>query len=360
MSATHDDKPLKIAVDAMGGDYAPAEIVRGALVFLAAGAGSDPAANTAQVLLVGDPEKIQAEIQDAATAHHLELGPADAARLQIVPASQVIGMNEHPMEAFRDKRDASLVVATELVRRGEADACLSAGNTGACMVAAKQLFGSVADIKRPAIATLLPNETGSYSIVVDAGANVDCRPSQLVQFAYLGSIYAERALGIQNPRVGLLSNGEEEAKGNDLVREVYPLLSAQRPRLNFVGNVEGNHVFEGEVDVIVCDGFVGNVLLKGAEGTARLAMTLLARDAKQVTNEGVRDILLAALLRLRQRMDYAEVGGAPLLGVNGASFIAHGRSDAKAITNGIRQAAHAARSGYIEAIKDALEGMQAA
>jgi len=349
--------PLKIAVDAMGGDYAPTEIVRGVVAFLSLPKESDAPETSATVLLVGDPDRLQQEIESALAHHPLTAG--DAARLSIIPAEQVIGMHEHPMRAFLDKPKASLVVATELVKRGEAHACISAGNTGACMVAATQLLGRVADIKRPAIATLMPVETGGYSIVVDAGANVDCKPGQLVQFAYLGSIYAEKALGIQNPRVGLLSNGEEEAKGNDLVHEVHPRLAAERPRLNFIGNVEGNHVFEGGVDVIVSDGFIGNVLLKSAEGAAKLAMTLLARDAKATEDEQVRNVLLAALLRLRQRMDYAEVGGAPLLGVNGASFIAHGRSDANAIANGIRRAAHAAGTNYVEAIQIALKGMGA-
>lgn len=359
MSATHDDTPLKIAVDAMGGDYAPAEIVRGATAFLRSASNEDDAIiSHAQVILVGDPERIQAEIE-ASDAEHPLLASAKE-RLHIVPASQVIGMDEHPMEACRDKRDASLMVATGLVRTGAAHACISAGNTGACMIAARQLLGLAPDVKRPAIATIMPTEVGGYTIVVDAGANVDCRPGQLVQFAYLGSIYMEKVLGVQNPRVGLLSNGEEEAKGNDLVHEVHPLLAAQRPTLNFIGNVEGNHVFEGNVDVVVCDGFVGNVLLKGAEGTAKLAMTLLAQDAKKTEDETIRKVLLAALLRLRARMDYAEIGGAPLLGVNGPAFIAHGRSDAKAIANGIRRAAHAAHSGYVEAVKDALHGVQAA
>jgi glycerol-3-phosphate acyltransferase PlsX len=349
LPATYDDDtPLRIAVDAMGGDHAPAEIVRGVLAFLT----EDQSG--AHVLLVGDPQRIEAEITAAAGGLH-PFDPACRVRLKIVAASQVIDMDEHPTDAMRDKRDASLVVATALTARGDADACISAGNTGACMVAAAQLLGKVGDIRRPAIATLMPTEAGAYAIVVDAGANVDCKPSQLVQFALLGALYMEKSLGVPNPRVGLLSNGAESAKGNELVREVHPLLAARRPHLNFIGNVEGNHVFEGDVDVVVCDGFVGNVLLKGAEGTGKLAMTILARDARAAENEETREVLLAALLRLRQRLDYAEVGGAPLLGLNGLSFIAHGRSDAKAIANGIRQAVKAARSGYVAAIKEALQ-----
>ncbi|MBC8101214.1 MAG: phosphate acyltransferase PlsX [Cytophagales bacterium] len=345
------EMPLKIAVDAMGGDHAPSEVVRGAIRFAAASTG-----NT-KVLLVGDPERIEREIAESAVQHP-EMA-SFAAHLHIVPASEIIAMHEHPMEAFRDKRDASLVVATDLVRQGAAHACFSAGNTGACMIAATQLLGRTADIKRPAIATLLPTELGRPILIVDAGANVDCRPSQLVQFAYLGSIYAEKVLGIGQPRIGLLSNGEEDAKGNEQVRDVNRLLTAERPRLNFVGNVEGNHVFEGNVDVVVCDGFVGNVLLKGAEGAVKMAMTFLSQQANDAKDEAERDILLQALLRLRHKVDYAEVGGAPLLGVNGVAFIAHGRSDAKAIASGIRQAVSAARSGYVDAVKNALHGMRA-
>lgn len=336
----------------MGGDHAPAEIVLGAVQFV--GASTDGT----EVFLVGDPRRIQAEMAIATAQHPLAAGSA-ASRIHIVPTATVIEMDEHPMEAYRDKRDASLVVATDLVRQGQVHACFSAGNTGACMIAATQLLGRAGDIKRPAIATLMPTEAGRTTLVVDAGANVDCRPSQLVQFAYLGAVYAEKVLGIQNPRIGLLSNGEEDAKGNEQVREVNRLLTAERPKLNFTGNVEGNHVFEGNVDVVVCDGFVGNVLLKGAEGIVKLILSYLDKDADAAGDEETRRILLHSLSMVRQRVDYAEIGGAPLLGVNGVAFIAHGRSDAKAIANGIRQAAIAARSGYVDAVKTALQGLRA-
>ena len=350
--AVSQELPLKIAVDAMGGDHAPAEIVRGAVQF--AGTSTDET----EVFLVGNPYYIQAEMM-AAIAQHPAYAESAAHRIHIHPAATVIEMHEHPMEAFRDKRDASLVVATDLVRQGVVHACFSAGNTGACMVAATQLLGRTTDIKRPAIATLMPTESGRTTLVVDAGANVDCRPSQLVQFAYLGAIYAEKVLGIENPRIGLLSNGEEDEKGNEQVREVNRLLSAERPRLNFTGNVEGNHIFEGSVDVVVCDGFVGNVLLKGAEGIVKLILALLAREVKSAEDDETHRILTKSLSHLRQQVDYAEIGGAPLLGVNGVAFIAHGRSDARAIANGIRQATIAARSGYVEAVKSALQNMRA-
>lgn len=348
--ASAEEGLLKIAVDAMGGDHAPAEVVRGVLHYITV------SANT-EVLLVGDPEKIQEEITAACTEN--SFGEETLSRIQIIPAATVIGMHEHPMEGFRTKRDASLVVATDLVRQGRANACFSAGNTGACMVAATQLLGRTADIRRPAIATLLPTENGGVTLVVDAGANVDCRSSQMVQFAWLGSIYAERALQKSRPRVGLLSNGEEDAKGNELVREVNALLKEEKPALNFIGNVEGNHVFEGAADVVVCDGFVGNVLLKSAEGAVKMAMTILTQEREEEKDEAAREIMAHMISRLRKRVDYAEVGGAPLLGVDGVAFIAHGRSEARAISNGIRQAVLAARSGYVEAVRNALQGMRA-
>lgn len=357
---------IRIAVDAMGGDFAPAEVVRGALTFAQTCGNAEGASRDAEVLLVGQPETLQAELESAAAAvtasaaaHGAVTADPDATiPIRIVPASQVIEMHDHPMEAFRAKKDSSIVVCANLVRSGEAHAAFSAGNTGAVMVAATQIMERIEGVKRPAIATMMPTETGGYTVVVDAGANVDCRASHLLQFALLGSVYAERVLGVANPRVGLLANGEEESKGNDLSREAFGLLKAT-PQLNFIGNIEGNHVFEGKADVIVCDGFVGNVLLKGAEGTVRLVLSLLARDAKRAQDETVREALLESLLRSRQQVDYSETGGAPLLGVNGVSIIAHGRSDAKAIANGLRVAVRAARSGYVEAVKTAIREAQA-
>lgn len=334
---------MKIAVDAMGGDYAPTEVVRGAIEY-ARSENDVPA----EVLLVGDPARVEPELAAA--------GDPARASIRVVPAGEVIEMDDSPTVAVKEKPDASLVVCARLVRSGEAHAAFSAGNTGAVMVAALRFLQKIEGINRPAIATLFPTMSGGRTVVVDSGANVDCRPSHLLQFALLGSVYAQKALGIPRPRVGLLANGEEESKGNEQTREAFALLSAAGP-LHFIGNVEGNHIFEDEVDVVVCDGFLGNVLLKGAEGTVRLVLSLLAADAQGENNEARRETLLAALLRLRQRVDYAEIGGAPLLGVNGVSFVAHGRSDAKAIANGIRLAAQAARSGYVEAVRTALQEM---
>lgn len=348
------EHPVVVAVDAMGGDYAPAEIVRGAALYL----NQHGVDENAIVTLVGDESRIHLEVDALCQADPAHCSIPEG-RVRIVAATQVIGMDEHPIVAFREKPDASLVVTIQLVRRGEADAAFSAGNTGAFMVAATQVLERIEGVKRPAIATLFPKETGGHAVVVDAGANIDCRASWLLQFALLGSIYATSVLGIANPRIGLLSNGEEDAKGNELTHEARKLLVDARSVLNFVGNVEGNHVFEGGVDVVVCDGFAGNVLLKGAEGVVRLTLSLLAAEAEKAKDEVSREALLAALLKLRQRVDYSEFGGAPLLGVNGPVFIAHGRSDARAIATGIRIAARASRSGYVESIRNALKDLPA-
>ena len=342
-----------VAVDAMGGDYAPAQVVRGAALY-ARDHGDD---DNATLLLVGDPDRIAAELSRLADTEAIVAPPS---RLQVIAAAHNIGMNEHPTEALRDKPDASLAVCNRLVKSGAAHASFSAGNTGAMMVSANQVLERIEGVKRPAIATLFPNESGQRTVLVDAGANVDCRPSWMAQFALLGSVYAERALGIPSPRVGILSNGEEEAKGNDLVREALPLLKAMGSTLNFVGPVEGNHIFEGIADVVVCDGFVGNIVLKGTEGMVRLVLSQLAEESQRTTDDTTRNALLDLLLRLRQKLDYTEFGGAPLLGVNGVVFVAHGRSDSRAILTGIRMATLAARSGYVAAIRDALAEKTAA
>lgn len=335
---------ITIAVDALGGDHAPHEIVRGAAVCVrTAMSGASPI----KIILVGDEERIADEVAKTEAAEGLgEL-------LTIVDAPQTIAMDEHPTDAVKSKPDSSLVKAILLAKTGQADGVYSAGNTGAMMVGCIQILDRVPGVRRPPIATFLPTETGGRCLLVDAGANVDCRSSQLLQFAQLGSIYAQKTLGILNPRVGLLSNGEEEGKGDELTRETATLL-ADQAGLNYVGYVEGNHVFENRCDVVVCDGFVGNVLLKGAEGTVRMALSLLAADARKVSNAADRDALLHSLIRVGQRVDYSEMGGAPLLGVNGVAFIGHGRSDARAIASGIRMAALAAESGYVAAVRDAF------
>ena len=327
---------MRVAVDAMGGDFAPGEVVKGAL--LAARADGN-----LQIVLVGDQSLLE---------HELSLQGETPASISIRHASEVIEMKEHPASALRRKRDSSLVVCGQMIKRGEADATISAGNTGAAMAIATLDIGRISGIDRPAIATTLPTLQGR-TLLVDAGANVDCSPANLLQFATLGSVYTERVLGVAAPRVGLLNIGGEEGKGDELRRATYELLKKQP--LNFIGNVEGKDVFEGAADVVVCDGFSGNVLLKTGEGVAELIVSIL--QSEMGASPEVRDSLAAfqpIMHRLHKRIDYSETGGAPLLGVNGVSFIGHGRSKAKAIASGIAAAALAASTGYVQAIKDAL------
>lgn len=333
---------ISIALDAVGGDHAPTEVVRGAVDFIRSDAGVD-----VRVLLVGDAEVIAAELVAC---------EADGdARLPIVHAPQTVTMEEHPMEAIRRKPESSIALCAKLVKSGDAQATLSAGNTGACMLAALLIIERLPGISRPPIASLLPTETGRHCLLVDAGSNVDCQPSHLADFALLGSIYAERVMGIENPSVALLSNGEEDTKGNEQVKKSRPLLQALP--INFVGNIESSHLFEGGVDVIVADGFEGNILLKAAEGMGKLAIVHVQRTLAEAQTDGERAVLKSALKKLIAAGDYAEYGGAPLLGVNGLSLIAHGRSNARAIFSGLRLATQAVRSGYVNAVKSALEGM---
>lgn len=322
---------LLIALDAMGGDEAPAETVKGAV--LAAQGGSC-------VALVGDPDRIRP---------WLPVRKLDG--LSIVAASSAVDMDEPPAHALRHKRDSSMAVAVRMVADGEAVAAVSAGNSGAFMAFAMTTLDRIPGIDRPAIATTLPTPVGPR-IALDVGANVDCKPEHLLQFAVLGSVYAEHALGIKAPKVGLLNIGEEKAKGNDLTHAAYALLE-QAP-LNFIGFVEGNHIFDGRADVVVCDGFVGNVLLKASEGVAHLLMSELksAISSSLLAKIGM-VFLYPALRTMRHRYDYATYGGALLLGVGGIAVVCHGRSNAKAIANAIKVAEQAARAGVIEAVAQA-------
>jgi len=327
---------MRVAVDAMGGDFAPVEVVKGALLAARADA-------NLEIVLVGDQTLLEQELSTQG-----DVPPS----ISIRHASEVIEMKEHPASAIRRKRDSSLVVCGQMVKSGEVDATISAGNTGAAMAIATLNIGRIPGIDRPAIATTLPTLHGR-TLLVDAGANVDCSPVNLLQFATLGSVYTSRVLGIAEPRVGLLNIGGEEGKGDELRRTTYDLLK-QQP-LNFIGNVEGKDVFEGTADVVVCDGFSGNVLLKTGEGVAELIVAILQNEMGATPE--IRESLTAfqpVLYRLHKRIDYSETGGAPLLGVNGVSFIGHGRSKAKAIASGIAAAALAASTGYVGAIKDAL------
>ena len=313
---------MKVAIDARGGDHAPEEILLGAMAAVK-DYGCD-------IVLVGD----ETLLREAMSKH----GVREGEHIFVHHASEVIDMHESPGAAVRKKRDASVVVATRLVKEGECAAVISAGSTGAAVAAALFGLGRLPKIERATIATPIPNLTGT-TMLLDSGANVDSKPKHLVQSAIMGSIYAKYVLGVENPRVGLLSIGEEETKGNELTLSTYPLL-AQVQNINFVGNIEGRDIPQGTVDVVVCDGFVGNVVLKFGEGLASAIMRLL-KDAVQQSGfltKMASLMLLPVLKRLRKKLDYAEYGGAPLLGVNGCCIICHGSSKAKAIKNAVRVA----------------------
>lgn len=328
---------MKIAVDAMGGDHAPHEIVLGAAQAVKQ-YGCD-------VVLVGDEVVLQ-RILDKEVPKWRQSG------ITLQHASENIEMHEHPGAAVRKKKDASIVVATRLVREGECDAVISAGSTGAAVAAALFGLGRIPGIDRPTIATPIPNLTGT-TIVLDSGANVDSKPSQLVQSAVMGAMYAQYVLGVENPRVGLLNIGEEETKGNEQALATYPLLK-QLKMVNFIGNVEGRDVPRGTVDVVVCDGFVGNVVLKLGEGLAKVILNLVKESIKNsnILVKLASLLVLPALRPLKKKLDYAEYGGAPLLGVNGGFIICHGSSKAKAIRNAIRVAKEFNEQKVVEHIKE--------
>jgi len=312
---------MKIAVDAMGGDYAPEAIVDGAVQ------AARVARGRYEIILVGDEQKIRRELSRYA---------ADKLPISIYHASQAIGMEESPMQALRSKRDASVLVATQLAKKGMADAVVSAGNTGAFMAAALLTLGRLPKVSRPALGSFIPNEKG-ISVVIDVGANVDSKPANLLQFGVMGSIYMEHIFDISRPKVGLLNIGEEESKGPEVIRQAYQLL--QHSSLNFIGNVEGRDILRGTAEVVVCDGFVGNIVLKFAESI----IGMLTRTLKKKVGKNIPANLGALLMKptfrkLRQLMDYQEYGGVPLLGVNGVCIVCHGRSTPKAIRNAIREA----------------------
>jgi glycerol-3-phosphate acyltransferase PlsX len=314
---------MPIAVDAMGGDSAPQSAVEGAF----RAASEDGLA----ILLVGDRARVEAELR--------RLGPLGAAggTIEVVHAEEVVGMDEPAITPIRKKRRSSLRLAAELVKDGRASAMVTAGNTGAAMIAAKMVIGTVPGVDRPALAAVLPNRHGR-TVLLDVGANVDSKPVHLREFAVMGHFYAQEVIGTPSPRIGLMSIGEEEGKGTDLTREVFKVLKTTG--LNFVGNVEGGDLFNGTVDVIVCDGFVGNVVLKSAEGLAELILRML-REEISGSPRGKLGYQLAkpAFDRFRERTDYSEYGAAPLLGLNGGCFIGHGRSNARAMQSAIRRAA---------------------
>jgi glycerol-3-phosphate acyltransferase PlsX len=321
---------IRIAVDAMGGDFAPASEVEGALE-----AAHDLGVG---VILVGRSEQIKAELDRQRRNRTLGRGFTwRSSQVEIVEAPEVITMNDPVAIAVRRKKNSSIRVAAKLVRDGQAQALVSAGNTGAVMMTSKLVIGALSNVDRPALATVLPTLTGQGTVILDVGANAECKPQHLYDFAVMGSLYSTAIVGIPNPRVGLLSIGEEEIKGNDLTKEAFKLL--RHSSLNFIGNIEGRDMFTSQADVIVCDGFTGNVALKTSEGVFEFIMRLLRHELKASIQTKAGALLTRpAFQKFKKRLDYAEYGGAPLLGINGVTVICHGRSSGKAIRNAIRVA----------------------
>ncbi len=326
----------RIALDAMGGDFAPGEVVLGA-VQAARELGFG-------VLLVGPEDAIRAELAKYDTSGlDLEGGHTD----------EVIGMDEHPARAVARKRRNSISLCHQLAREGRAAGAVSAGNSGAVLVAAIHELGTIAGVDRPAFGGVVPAAGGRQTLILDMGANTDCKPSYLLQFAVMGAAYMRAVFGVAAPRVGLLSNGEEETKGDQLTQQAHRLIKAAAPAvgLNFVGNIEGRDINAGEVDVVVCDGFVGNVVLKLSEGLAKMLLETIRKEltANPISLVGAA-LARPAFNRVRKRLDYEEYGGVPVLGVNGVSIISHGRSKAKAIKNALRVARQAAQAQLSDAI----------
>lgn len=330
---------MHIAVDAMGGDNAPEAVVDGAV--------QAAVEHGIHVILVGDREILK---------HQIKRRKAQDLPILIKHASEVVEMHEHPSVAVRRKRDSSLRVAFDLVRAGEAVAAVSAGNSGATMALGMLVLRLLPGIERPAIATVMPNLRGS-TVLLDVGANVDCKPIHLVHFAIMGEVFAQHVLRVANPKVGILSNGEEESKGTEVTRAADGAL--RKSSVNYVGYVEGRDIFLGDTDVIVCDGFTGNAVLKASEGCAIAFSKMLKEELNRgVVRKAGAFLARGAFAEVKRRTDYAEVGGAPLLGINGVGIISHGSSDGRAIKNAIRTAHELAEQRVNMHVMQALEKNQ--
>jgi glycerol-3-phosphate acyltransferase PlsX len=330
---------LRIVIDAMGGDQAPEEIIKGAVDAV-------KTFSDLTCILTGREGKIN---------RILDNYEYNVNSIEVVDASQVVTMSDKPSEVLRKKKDSSLIVGTNLVKDNKADAIISAGNTGAVMASGIFNIGRVSEVKRPPIATVFPSKIGK-TIVLDAGANVDSNPQHLIQFAIMGQIYAEQVLNITNPRVGLLSIGEEKEKGNKLNKNTYELIEQESKINNFIGNVEGRDIFKGNCDVVVCDGFVGNIVLKTTEGVASFVFDLL----KDTLTKNLKSKLGALLLKdelkkMKEKVDYKQYGGAPLLGLQGLVIISHGSSDSQAIFSAIKVAREAIQNNVVKIIENKLE-----
>ncbi|MGH1363106.1 MAG: phosphate acyltransferase PlsX [Calditrichia bacterium] len=330
---------MRIVIDAMGGDHAPNAPVQGALLY-------DKESNTNdELLLVGDKAAIEKAIADSRQK--------PSPRIKIIHASEVIDMNDQPTTAVRQKKDSSMVKGTRLQKDGEADAFVSAGSTGAQMASSLFTLGRVKGVSRPSLGAFIPSEKGGVTLLIDVGANSDCKPLHLLQFGLMGSIYMGMTYGIDSPKVGLLNIGAEKSKGNELAAASYELLSKSLP--NFTGNVEGRDVLNGDVNVVVTDGFTGNVVLKFAEGIAGHFQNSLKQSISENFTSKIGGLLLRpALRKLKQGFDYEEYGGIPLLGVDGISIICHGSSSPKALKNAIRVARRMGDNQINKHIEDAL------
>ncbi|MCL1972229.1 MAG: phosphate acyltransferase PlsX [Endomicrobia bacterium] len=333
-----------IALDAMGGDFAPASTVEGA-IFAAK-------ESKHKVLLVGPEKLIAEELLKYHKKYNLR-----SLDIEIVNATEVISMGEHPAKAVRQKKDSSLSVCAKLVASGKADACVSLGNSGAAMAAALFYMKRIEGVLRPAISSAFPTIDG-HCIIADAGANMDCKPEHLMQFAIMASLYFEKVFKMEKPKVGVVSVGEEPTKGNELSLATYEML--KKSDLNFIGNIEGRDITKGKADVVVCDGFVGNVILKFGEGLAETMLSLVKKGLKKHPIAWASlPFLWAALKDLRKKVDYRELGGAPLLGVDGVCIIGHGSSNGVAVKNAVLAGARAAEHDLTNEIKDAIAKYEA-
>ena len=332
---------IRVAVDAMGGDNAPAEIVKGAVEAL-------KASTDLKVILVGQEEAVQQELSKY---------QYDASRMEVVNATEIIEMAEPPVQAIRSKKDSSIVVAMKLVKNGEADAFVGAGSTGAVLVGGQLIVGRLKGVERPPLAPLLPTEKGA-SLLIDCGANVDARPSHLVQFAKMGSIYMEHVMGVKNPRVAIVNIGAEEEKGNALVKETFPLLK-NCPEINFIGSVEAREIPHGQADVIVTEAFAGNVILKLYEGVGAVLISKVKEGLMSTLRSKIGALLIKPALKTTLKsFDASEYGGAPLLGLNGLVVKTHGSSKAKEVSNTLIQCVTFKKQKINEKIRESIQSEQ--
>jgi len=329
---------IRVAVDAMGGDNAPAEIVKGAVEAL-------KASNDLKVILVGQEEAVQQELSKY---------QYDTSRMEVVNATEIIEMAEPPVQAIRTKKDSSIVVAMKLVKNGEADAFVGAGSTGAVLVGGQLIVGRIKGVERPPLAPLLPTEKGA-SLLIDCGANVDARPSHLVQFAKMGSIYMENVMGVKNPRVAIVNIGAEEEKGNALVKETFPLLKACQD-INFIGSIEARDIPSGYADVIVCEAFAGNIILKLYEGVGATLISMVKKGMMATLRSKIGALLVKPALKTTlKKFDTSQYGGAPLLGLKGLVVKTHGSSKAVEIKNSILQCVTFVEQGMNDKIKAGIQ-----